>query len=313
MSVLHDRLTIQPDLSGQAPDDPALWMSVNRVGDYIDGQASFGSVRSKTRGAELAGGFEMTRDGDMTFGVALSSGSYTFAVPGRQTQGSMHAFHVGAYASHEWTDGLYLAGALAGDFYGNHEQRVATIPGSNSPMGPVPGFQETLNGHFDSRAISGRFEFGWRQDVGGVTLTPFVSSDFNDLDMSSFTETQAGGAPSVIGLQFPERSVASVVSQFGAQLDAKVGLGDLGQLAPFARLSWRHEFEPQRTLAPSFIAAPGFDFLVDGPRALTDAADFRAGLSLQLLPNLGAFVSTEDVFANRSLVYSASIGVRASW
>jgi uncharacterized protein with beta-barrel porin domain len=42
-------------------------------------------------------------------------------------------------------------------------------------------------------------------------------------------------------------------------------------LSPYARLSWVHEFNPDRAINASFIALPAAAFTVDGPRAASDA------------------------------------------
>jgi uncharacterized protein with beta-barrel porin domain len=56
-------------------------------------------------------------------------------------------------------------------------------------------------------------------------------------------------------------------------------------LAPYARVSWVHEFKPDRAINASFIALPAAAFTVDGPRAASDAARIDAGAKLAIGPN----------------------------
>ena len=48
-------------------------------------------------------------------------------------------------------------------------------------------------------------------------------------------------------------------------------------LKPYARVSWVHEFEPNRQVTASFINMPAAAFTVDGARAASDAARIDAG------------------------------------
>jgi outer membrane autotransporter protein len=84
-------------------------------------------------------------------------------------------------------------------------------------------------------------------------------------------------------------------------------------LSPYARLSWVHEFHPNRAIDASFIALPGAAFTVDGPRAASDAARIDAGARLAISRNAWLFASFDGEFSNRSQSYAGKGGVRVAW
>ena len=84
-------------------------------------------------------------------------------------------------------------------------------------------------------------------------------------------------------------------------------------LSPYARVSWVHEFKPDRAIGASFIALPTAAFSVDGPRASSDAARIDAGAKLAVSRNAWLFASFDGEFADRSQSYAGKGGVRVAW
>jgi outer membrane autotransporter protein len=84
-------------------------------------------------------------------------------------------------------------------------------------------------------------------------------------------------------------------------------------VTPYARLSWVHEFNPTRQVTASFIALPGTQFTVDGPRAARDAAKVEVGSRLAITHRVSAFASFDGEFSDRSQAYAGKVGVRVSW
>jgi outer membrane autotransporter protein len=121
------------------------------------------------------------------------------------------------------------------------------------------------------------------------------------------------GAADPLGLTFGSISVSSLPTFLGAQLDARFAFANGRVLSPYARLSWVHEFYPNRAVNPSFIALPGAAFTVDGPRAAGDAMRVDAGARLAIGPNAWLFASFDGEFSDRSQSYAGKGGVRVAW
>jgi subtilase-type serine protease len=107
--------------------------------------------------------------------------------------------------------------------------------------------------------------------------------------------------------------VSSLPTFLGAQFDARFAFANGLVLSPYARLSWVHEFHPNRAIDASFIALPGAAFTVDGPRAASDAMHVDAGAKLAMGPNAWLFASFDGEFSNRSQSYAGKGGVRIAW
>jgi outer membrane autotransporter protein len=123
----------------------------------------------------------------------------------------------------------------------------------------------------------------------------------------------ATGAPGILGLNYASRAVSSLPTFLGAQFDTRVVLANGAVWSPYARVSWVHEFEPTREVAPSFLSLPGTAFTVDGPRAARDAVRIDAGGKITIARNAALFGSFDGEFSDRSQMYAGKGGVRFSW
>jgi outer membrane autotransporter protein len=121
------------------------------------------------------------------------------------------------------------------------------------------------------------------------------------------------GAAGPLGLTYGSISVSSLPTFVGAQFDTRFAFGNGMVLSPYARLSWVHEFNPNRAINAAFIALPGAAFTVDGPRATNDAARIDAGAKLSIGPNAWVFASFDGEFSDRGQSYAGKGGVRVAW
>jgi hypothetical protein len=86
------------------------------------------------------------------------------------------------------------------------------------------------------------------------------------------------------------------VGFLGTQLDSKMTPG--GQpLQSWLRLAWVHELEPYRTINSSFIAAPGFDFIINGALAARETARVDVGFNFGATKNVGLFANFDGEFS----------------
>jgi outer membrane autotransporter protein len=270
----------------------------------LDGEAGVGSASLSRNTGGLAGGLDYQLAPDTLLGLAIGGSSSNFSVPDRLTSGRLEGGHLGGYGVKTW-GALYAAGALSFNTFRNSTTR--TIAG----IGPT----ETATGRFGSNLFSARVEAGWKQVFGGFAVTPFAAVQFAELWQNGFTETNPvpAGAAGPLGLTYGAISVSSLPTFLGAQFDTRFAFGNGMVLSPYARLSWVHEFEPNRTINPAFIALPAAAFSVDGPRAASDAARIDAGAKLALAPNALVFASFDGEFSNRSQSYAGKGGLRVAW
>jgi uncharacterized protein with beta-barrel porin domain len=280
------------------------WLTGFDLSAKLGGEADIGSADLSSNTGGLAGGLDYQFAPDLLAGFAIGGSSSNFAVRDRITSGHLEGAHFGGYAVKTW-GAVYAAGALSFSTYRNDTTR--NIVG----IGPA----ETATGSFGSNLLSGRVELGAKQVFGGFAVTPFVAVQFAQLWQNGFTETSPvpAGAADPLGLTFGSISVSSLPTFLGAQLDARYAFANGWMLSPYARLSWVHEFHPDRAINAVFIALPGAAFTVDGPRAASDAMRIDAGAKLGIGRNAWLFASFDGEFSDRSQSYAGKGGVRIAW
>ena len=270
----------------------------------LNGEAGVGSADLSHNTGGLAGGLDYQLAPDLLAGFAIGGSSSNFSVRDRITSGHLEGAHFGGYAVKTWGS-LYASGALSFSTYRNDTTR--NIVG----IGPA----ETATGSFGSNLLSGRVEAGAKQVFGRFAVTPFAAVQFAQLWQNGFTEANPvpAGAADPLGLTFGSISVSSLPTFVGAQFDSRFAFGNGMALSPYARLSWVHEFHPDRAINAVFIALPGAAFTVDGPRAASDAVRIDAGAKLAIRQNAWLFASFDGEFSNRGQSYAGKGGVRVAW
>ena len=81
----------------------------------------------------------------------------------------------------------------------------------------------------------------------------------------------------------------------------------------WARGAWEHEFEANRYTDSSFIAAPGFDFVVQGARPPRDSLVTTVGAKLAITKNASLFGTFEGQFGWESTSVGGTGGIVISW
>jgi outer membrane autotransporter protein len=270
----------------------------------LNGEAGIGSASLTHDIAGGAAGLDYQFTPDILLGLAAGGSSSNFAVRDRITSGHLEAGHFGGYGVKTWGS-FYTAGALSFNTYRNDTSR--TIAG----VGPI----ETATGNFGSNMWSGRLELGYRaQILPAFSVTPFMAVQFSELRQNGYTETNVPppGA-GVLGLSYASRTVSSLPTFVGTQLEGSVYLPYGLILSPYGRFSWVHEFKPNREIDPSFIALPGTLFSIDGARAARDAARVEVGSKLAINRYVKAFINYEGEYSSRSQSYAGKAGFSVSW
>ena len=294
------------ELAPPAPYQPRwrAWLTGFDGSAKLAGEAGIGSADLSLNTGGLAGGLDYRFAPDLLAGFAIGGSSSNFSVRDRITSGHLEGAHFGGYGVKTWGS-LYAAGTLSFSTFRNDTTR------SIAGIGPT----ETATGRFGSDLLSGRIEVGSKRVFGRFAVTPFAAVQFAELWQNGFTEANPvpAGAAGPLGLTYGSISVSSLPTFVGAQFDTRFALGNGLMLSPYARLSWVHEFSPNRAINAAFIALPGAAFAVDGPRAASDAARIDAGAKLAIRPNAWLFASFDGEFSSRSQSYAGKGGARISW
>ncbi|MER8846472.1 MULTISPECIES: autotransporter outer membrane beta-barrel domain-containing protein [Mesorhizobium] len=76
--------------------------------------------------------------------------------------------------------------------------------------------------------------------------------------------------------------------------------------------AWVHEFEPDRSVRPSFQAAPGYSFVVQGAAAAEDAVAVNAGLKMNWSNNTRMFATFDGKFGDGVQTYGGNVGFKVN-
>ena len=267
------------------------------------GDPIVGSASATEHVSGFSAGLDYQLNPNVLLGVSAGGGQSSFGVLNRSTWGSVDGWEGSIYGAWRNNRGLYAAGDLNYSNFDNKEQRSATIPGvvlpaSNFVGGPymAPGFAEQPQGSFGSHAWSGYGEVGYQAQYGALTASPFVGLELASLRSSGFTESNFGTIPSVIGLTYEARTINSLPSFVGLQLESNAALPNAMDLDFWARGAWKHEFDPSRSTESAFISAPGFDFVIQGAQAPRDSLVTSIGFKLKVTKNAALFGTFEGQF-----------------
>jgi outer membrane autotransporter protein len=154
-----------------------------------------------------------------------------------------------------------------------------------------------------------------KQASGSLNITPFAAVQFAEIWQQRFTEASmtAGGAPGVLGLTFPSVTATSLPTFLGMQFDTKIAMFGGSLFAPYLRVSWVHEFNPDRSIGAYFNSVPGASFVVDGPRVGSDSAKIDLGMNLAFNRQLALFGNFNSEASSRSHSYAGQGGLRFVW
>jgi uncharacterized protein with beta-barrel porin domain len=284
--------------TAQQPGGFRVWTAGFGATQSLQGQPDAGSYSQSVRSAGGVLGLDWQAAPDLRVGFAAGVSESTFSVASLLTSGRLMGGHVGAYALKTW-GAYYAAASLSYARFDNSTTR--TIIG----VGPT----EQAFGRFDSDQLSGRLELGWRQVYGRFNVTPFVAVEPTVLWQRSYTETGTG----ILGLNVASQTATSLPTFVGVQFDGRYITPEGAVLAPYSRVSWVHEFEPDRRVSAAFITLPGASFTVNGARAAEDAGRLDAGAKLMFRSGLALFANFAGEWSDRAQSYAGTGGFRYAW
>ena len=299
---MKDGGSLKDGYNGAVASRARVWAS--GFGQYasLNGETSNGSANlsSQTSGVVTGVDYQVTQN--LLAGIAGGYSSSNFSVGSRATSGTADGAHFGVYGMERW-GAFYVAGTAGYSHYDNTTDRFVTGLGAG-------GLQEE-RGRFSGDEWLARFEGGYKTRVDGVNVTPFAGFQLAELSNNAFSETNVGAA--VAGLNVNAQTVDFEKTFLGVQFDNKEVLGNGWVLTPYARLSWEHEFNTDRSIAASLLSLPGSAFTVYGASAASDVARVNAGFKLDVSANVAVFTNFDGEFSDRGNSYTGTGGVKIRW
>ncbi|AJD47440.1 putative outer membrane autotransporter barrel domain-containing protein [Isoalcanivorax pacificus W11-5] len=174
------------------------------------------------------------------------------------------------------------------------------------------GFGYDLAGEttFDNRTLGGRLEAGYAFTLPSrrVTLTPFVAVQPTQVYQDDAREVY--NAELGIGVNFRDAVIESLPADLGVQIGSHWTLAGGARLSSFARLAWRHDFEPERTIQRDFHGIRLRDSSL--PEA-EDTAIARLGMQYSLGRALSVTGEVEGQWSSPYDTVGGSIGLQYRW
>jgi outer membrane autotransporter protein len=276
-----------------------LWAA--GFGQYasLDGQGSTGSASVSSQNSGVATGIDYQVTRNVLLGITGGYSDSYFSVGDRATSGTIDGGHFGVYGVAR-SGPYYVAGTVDYSHYDNTTDRFVSGLGAT----------EEEKGKFSSDEWLARVEAGRKYAWGTVNVTPFAGFQVAQLYNDAFSEFGVGGA--IAGLHVDGQTIDSDKTFAGVQFDTKTIVGNGWVLTPYVRISWEHEFNPDRSITASLLALPA-NFTVYGASAAEDLARINTGFKLDVSANVALFGSFDGEFSDRGNSYAGTGGVKIRW
>ncbi len=231
-------------------------------------------------------------------GFALAGGGTNFRVANGGS-GNSDLFQAGAYLRH--TQGAaFIAAALAYGWQDVTTNRTVTVAGIDN-----------LRGRFNSNAISGRLEGGYKVATQAGEFTPYAAGQFTSYHLPSYTEQVASGA-NTFALSYNGKDVTATRSELGLRSEKAVALTD-STLMLRGRLAWAHDFNTDRNVQATFLALPGSAFVVNGASPAADTALTTISAEMLWRNGWSASATADAQLSDTTHSYSGKGVIRYSW
>jgi uncharacterized protein with beta-barrel porin domain len=265
------------------------------------GNAIIGSNNSASSIYGIAVGADYRVSPDTLAGFALAGGRTGFNVNGLG-YGSSDLFQAGAFVRHN-IGAAYIIAALAYGWQDITTNRIVTVAGIDH-----------LRAEFNANAYSGRVESGYRfvmPTLGGLGITPYAAGQFTTFDLPAYAESVVAGSP-LFAQTYAAKSVTDTRSELGIRTDKSFAMQN-GIVTLRGRLAWAHDFNPDRSIAPTFQSLPGASFVVNGAAQAPDSALTTASAEWQWTNGWSAAATFEGEFSNVTQSYAGKGAIRYAW
>lgn len=141
------------------------------------------------------------------------------------------------------------------------------------------GFSGAANGKFNGQSITLQTEFGYPLTLpADVVLTPLASLTYGYQHVDGYKESGGNG----MALDVSSLHSQSVVSDIGARIEKTFATG-MGNLTPFAQVSWIHQYDDRQVSSRASYAADTIgetSFITKGASPVEDMAGLAIGSTL---------------------------------
>ena len=277
----------------------SVWAAGYGGSQTTDGNATLGSSTATSRVYGTAVGADYRFSPFTLAGFALAGGGTSFSIANGLGSGRSDLFQAGAFVRHT-VGPAYLSAALAYGWQDITTDRTVTIAGVDQ-----------LRAKFNANAWSGRAEGGYRFVTPWMGLTPYAAGQFVTFELPNYAETVVSGA-NTFALGYAAKSVTATRSELGLRADRSFAMQN-AILTLRGRAAWAHNFNPDRSITPTFQTLPGASFVVNGAAQARDAALATASAEMKWLNGFSLAATFEGEFSDVTRSYGGKGVARYSW
>jgi autotransporter-associated beta strand protein len=275
-----------------------VWAAGYGGSQSTSGDSALGSNKTTSSVFGSAVGADYRFSPNTVAGFALAGGGTHFSVANGGS-GNSDLFQAGAYLKH--TEGAaFLSAALAYGWQDVTTNRTVTVAGMDS-----------IRARFNTNALSGRLEGGYKVATAVGDLTPYAAAQFTTYRLPSYAEQVVGGT-NTFALGYSGKDVTATRSELGLRSEKAIMYAD-STLMLRGRLAWAHDFNTDRNVAATFLALPGSGFVVNGASPAADTALTTISAEMLWRNGWSASATADAQLSDTTHNYSGKGVVRYSW
>lgn len=174
------------------------------------------------------------------------------------------------------------------------------------------GFSGAAHGKFNGQSITLQSELGYPIALpADVVLTPLAGLTYGYQHVDGYSETGGNG----MALDVSSTHAQSVVSDIGARIEKTFATG-LGNLTPFAQVSWIHQYDNRQVSSHATYAADAIgetSFITKGASPVEDMAGLAVGTTLYDANDLSLDARYDLQAGDRYQAHTFSLRLRKSF
>ena len=204
------------------------------------------------------------------------------------------------------------AGYTGNPWYVNLSAGVNRQNYNSTRRADFTGFSGSAQGKFNGQSVTLQSEFGYPLTLPAeVIVTPLAALSYSYQHVDGYKETGGNG----MALDVSSSHTQSVVSNIGARLEKTFDTG-LGNLTPFAQLSWIHQYDNNETSSTATYAADTIgetSFTSRGVAPVEDMAGVAIGSTLYDANDLSLDARYDLQAGERYQAHTFSLRLRKSF